>query len=309
MNKQKILILGGTGFIGRNLSNYFLDNKNYNTFYVGREYDLTQKSDVEKLFYGVNPDIVLQYAAYTTNSKDVIEQPFSHSTTNYIINALVLEAAHKVGVKHFIYPSCATMYASSTIPKKETDWTLDTIPHCYKHVAYMKTAVERMCEAYSSMGKCKYTIIRQSNVFGPFDKTDTNQAHLVPSQIIKILQAKKTLEVWGDENPRNQALRDIIYIDDVVDIVDKALQKQTTPFEIYNCGQGEGFPVSEIVKKIQKAANKNNLKITYNNSKPSIPTVTILDCSKAKQELGWEPKTSIEDGLKKTIEWYKQNIQ
>ncbi len=312
--KTKILILGGAnGFIGRNLVNYFKNNENFDVYSSWNkdlpiydkkclylQADLTLKDDVKSLFNLVRPEIVLQFAAYTTNAKDVIESPMSHSTTNYIINSLVLEAAHKFGVKHFIYPSCSTMYASKEIPQTEVEWSLDTIPHCYKHVAYMKTAVERMCEAYASMGKCKYTVVRQSNIFGPHDKTNLEQAHVFASMVTKICAATDTLEIWGD----GKAKRDLLYIDDLVDMIDRVIKYQQTPYEIYNCGQGKAYSILEIIQAIQEVTNKKDLKLVYNNSKPNIPTITILDTSKAKNELGWEPKISFEDGVKKTVEWY-----
>jgi nucleoside-diphosphate-sugar epimerase len=310
MNKKKILILGSGGFIGTNLTKYFSQKEEYNVFdhnYSGinkrkLRADLTNKEEVEWLFDFVKPEVVLQYAAYTTNSKDVVESPFNHSTTNYCINALVLEAAHKSGVKHFIYPSCATMYESADYAKREEDWNLDTIPKQYSHVAYMKTAVERMMKAYSEMGKCKYTVIRQSNVFGPHDKTDLDKCHVFNAMVNKVVNAKDSIEVWG--GPVNQAKRDLIYVDDVVNMVDLIIQKQETPYEIFNCGAGVAYSISEIIETISKIEGKN-LKLVYNTSKPNIPTTTILNIDKAKKILGWEPNTSFIEGTKKTLEWYK----
>jgi len=309
MNKKKILILGSRGFIGTNLSNYFSKKEKYEVFdhnYSGinkrkLRADLTNKEDIEWLFNFVKPNIVLHYAAYTTNSKDVIEAPYLHATDNYTINANVLEASHRYGVEHFIYPSCSTMYASSEAPKKEEDWSMDTIPSCYKHVAYMKVATERMMEAYANMGKGKYTVIRQSNVYGKWDKTELDKCHLFMAMVNKIVNAKDFIEVWGDSN--NQAKRDLIYVDDVVRMVESVLINQKTPYEIFNCGQGIVYSVGEIIKLISIAANKD-LKVIYNKDKPNIPTTTILNISKAHRVLGWVPITTLTDGIKKTLEWY-----
>jgi GDP-L-fucose synthase len=324
MFKQKLLILGAQGFLGANLVDFFSKNTNYDIYCTSSlskkkpfsqkvniyyKADLTFKSTVENLFATIKPDVVILAAANTSSSKDVIENPLNHVTDNCLINPLVIDACSRHKVKHMVFFSCSTMYENSDKPQKESDWNMGTpIYPPYWPVALMKIWTENLCKMYASLGNTKYTAIRLSNVFGPKDKLDLNRAHLVPSQIIKILKAKDKLEVWGDKDPKNQAWRDIIYVDDVVDMVDLVLKKQQTSFELYNCGQGEAFPVSEIVGKIQKAAGKEDLKITYNNSKPNIPTTVILDCKKAKKELGWVPKTSIEDGLSKTIEWYKENI-
>jgi nucleoside-diphosphate-sugar epimerase len=120
----------------------------------------------------------------------------------------------------------------------------------------------------------------------------------------KVHAATDELEVWGD--PDRQARRDLLYIDDLVDMVDKVLQRQTTPYEIFNCGAGRACSVTEIIQAICGVQNKS-LKLVYNTDKPNIPTTTILNTSKAKVVLGWEPKTSFTYGVKKTVEWYKEN--
>ncbi len=161
-----------------------------------------------------------------------------------------------------------------------------------------------MCEAYSSFGKCKYSIIRQSNVFGKYDKVDLEKCHVFNAMVNKVVNAKDSIEVWGD--PVNQAKRDLIYVDDVVNMVDLAIQKQETPYEIFNCGAGKAYSISEIIAMITSIENKQ-LKLIYNTSKPNIPTVTILNCQKAKDMLGWGPLVSFKTGVRETLEWYKKN--
>jgi GDP-L-fucose synthase len=307
MSKPVILVLGGTGFIGNNCANYLGLEKGYTVTYpISRTYDLTKRDDVDRLFLESKPDIVIHCAAKTTNSKDVVLAPWNHVTDNTLMNALVFEACHRYKVKHCIFMSCSVMYQPKDKPQTELDWNPgDEIYPAYFGVGNMKVYSEKLCEFYSRLGKCKYTVIRNSNVFGPHDKFEINKCHMLPALVMKVVDATDSIEVWGD--PVNQAKRDIIYVDDVVSLVDKIIEKQTTPFERFNCGQGKAYSVSDIVNLVQKAVGKN-LKITYNTSKPNIPTTVILDCEKAKKLLGWEPKTSIEEGLKKTVEWYKQNL-
>ena len=110
--------------------------------------------------------------------------------------------------------------------------------------------------------------------------------------------------VWGDGTGTE---RDLLYISDVTDFIHCAL-RQESDFGLYNVGYGKSFSVKNIVEKIIKSSGKN-LKITYDLSKPSINTKLALNSDKALRELGWKPKVSMEEGIDRTIKWYKENIE
>jgi len=311
---KKILILGGQGFIGINTIKYFADKEEFEIYATKHENcrysndkvkyitcDLTQKSSVEALFSSVNPDVVVHAAAVTTGSKDVIEKPYLHVTDNMIINSLIFEACHRYNVKHCLFFSCTVMYQPKDFAQKESDWKIeDEIYKPYFGVGSMKVFSERLCEFYSRLGNCKYTAIRHSNVYGPYDKYDLNKCHVLPAMINKVVNATDSLEIWGD----GKARRDVVYIDDLVEFIDKCISKQTNPYELFNCGAGEAFSIREIITTIQSILQKNDLKFIYDETKPNIPTTVILNCKKANQLLDWSPKTSLKQGLKKTINWY-----
>jgi nucleoside-diphosphate-sugar epimerase len=107
--------------------------------------------------------------------------------------------------------------------------------------------------------------------------------------------------VWGD----GSAKRDILFIDDLVDMIEKIIDNQHTPYELFNCGAGKAYSIKELANAIMEV-NQKELVLEYDTSKPNIPTVVILDCEKAHNMLGWYPLTSIEDGMRKTSEWYKE---
>jgi len=194
------------------------------------------------------------------------------------------------------------MYQPKNVPQKESDWSAnDEIYGNYFGVGSTKVYLENMCDFYSRLGKTKFTAIRHSNVYGPHDKFDLDKCHVLPAFVNKIINSTKTLDVWGD----GSAKRDIVFIDDLIDMVDKIIEKQDSKYELYNCGAGKAYSIKELANIIMEVNNKN-LDIQYDLSKPNIPTVLILDCDKAKHELGWEPTTKVVDGIKRTSEWYKQ---
>jgi len=160
-----------------------------------------------------------------------------------------------------------------------------------------------MCRFYAGLGKTKHTIIRHSNIYGPHDKYDLEKSHVTGATITKVMTNKDgIINVWGTGEEK----RDLLYVEDLINFIDLALEKQEDKCELYNVGLGEGIKIKDLVKKVIKVSGKD-LDMKHDLSKPTLPTSLFLDCKKAKKELGWEPKHSLEEGLRKTINWYKEN--
>lgn len=317
MTKKKILICGATGFIGRNAAEYFSDKENYEvfgTYFKSKPYknskinfleaDLTKKEDVDRVVNG--KDIIVQMSATTSGAKDIVSRPYIHVTDNAITNQLLLRSAFENSVENFIFPSCTVMYPPwSDFPLKETDFTGE-IEDKYFGAAWMKVGLEKTCEFFSKFGRTKHTVFRHSNIYGPHDKFDLEKSHVFGATVTKVMQAPEgsKLKVWGT----GEEERDLLYIDDIVSFIEIAINKQQTPYELVNVGLGKSISVGNLVKKIIDISGKN-IEIEYDPAKPTIKTKLALDCAKAKEIFGWEPKVSLDDGIKKTLDWYKENIK
>lgn len=312
-----MLICGADGFIGRNALEYFHGEYDITAVLFsdddpqfgrlkGVTYlctDLRNEEAVKSLFASSKFDVVIQAAATTTGSKDVVERPYLHVTDNVVMNAWIFREAMLNKVGHVLFPSCTVMYQPKEEPQTETDWTeSDEIYPSYFGVGNMKVFNEKMCDFYSRLGNTKFTAFRHSNVYGPYDKFDLDKCHVVPAFVNKVTNADKELEIWGT----GKAKRDVIYIRDLIDFIDCCIKNQKTPYELFNCGGGEAFPILELAETIMDIQNKE-LEIRMDETKPDIPTTVILDCSKAQQLLGWESKTNLVDGLRETCEWYTKN--
>ena len=110
--------------------------------------------------------------------------------------------------------------------------------------------------------------------------------------------------VWGS----GEEERDLLYVSDLVDFVELAIDKQENKFEICNAGYGSSISVADLVKKIISHSGRE-IKIEYDLTKPTIKTKLCLDTTKAKNLLGWAPKVSLDEGIEKTIDWHKNNIK
>ena len=307
---KKILICGATGFIGRNLLEYYLKQdkysiravyhkrpalKQYNVEWV--KADLKNSDDVKKALTDI--DIVLQFAATTSGANDIVNRPYIHVTDNAVMNSLILRECYEQSIEHIVFPSCTVMYQPADYAQKESDWNAqDEIFSTYFGVGNTKVYIEKMCEFFSRLGRTKHTVMRHSNMYGPYDKYDLERSHVFGATITKGI-----LNVWGT----GEGARDLLHIDDLVAFVDAAITKQENEYELFNVGLGKAIKIIDLIKKII-LHSKKELKIEHDLSKPTIPTSLFLDCSKAKDKLGWEPKIGIDDGIQQTLKWYKENI-
>jgi GDP-L-fucose synthase len=311
---KKILICGATGFIGANILQrltskfvsiravYHVKKPKYRSKNIEWvKADLTDSKDVRKIMKGI--DVVFQYAAVTSGVKDIVNSPpHIHITDNVIMNSILMKEAYNQKVEHFIFPSCTIMYQSSSKKIKESDFdaSIDIHPKYYGP-GNTKVYLEKMCKFYSSKGETKFTVLRQSNVYGPGDKFDLDIGHVFAATIVKVENAKSDINVWGT----GEEERDLIHVSDLLNLLELIVEKQTLKFQLINVGIGKSVSISDLVHKIVSASQKK-LKVKYDKDKPTINTKIALDITRAKNLFGWEPLISLEEGIEKTIEWYRR---
>lgn len=313
---KKILICGATGFIGRNLLRRFTDRSEYEIIatyhktpppegfqgegkvrFVG--VDLTHKDDVKEITQGV--DVVIQAAATTSGAKEIVSKPYHHVTDNAVMNALLFRACYENRVPRVIFFSCTVMYPGNLeAPAKESDFN-SQISDVYFGSGWTKVYAEKMCEFYSRIGPTRYTVIRHSNIYGPYDKYGLEQSHVFAATVTKVMKVSEgeKITVWGD----GSAERDLLHIDDLLDFVEKALALQESPFELVNVGLGESVSVRELVEKIVKHSGKH-LEIEFDRAKPDIPFRLRLNIDRAKARFQWSPRVKLDQGIARTLEWY-----
>jgi nucleoside-diphosphate-sugar epimerase len=313
-SRRKVLVCGVTGFIGRNVAETLASRDDLEVLGIHFKSepfahpkirmiraDLTDAREVQRVLSGV--DIVVQAAATTSGSKDIVMRPYIHVTDNAVMNSLLFRAAHELNVKHVVFFSCTVMYpGNSDHPVKETDFTGEIHPN-YFGVGWTKVYLEKMAEFYSRLGVTKYSVIRHSNIYGPYDKFDLERSHVFGATVTKVMEAQEgKITVWGDGSEE----RDLLYVDDLVDYVGRVIDGQTAPFDLSNVGGGQSVSIRELVQKVISGSGKE-VQIAYDRSKPTIKTKLCVDISKAREAFGWQPKTSLDEGIRKTIQWYKNN--
>lgn len=316
MKTTRVLVCGASGFIGRNVTERLVKRRDLEvtgTYFQSKidqelkqlkirlvKVDLTDKVAVEKVIRG--QDIVIQAAAVTSGAKDITTRPYIHVTDNAVMNSLIFRECFEQKVKHVIFFSCTVMYPSQKRKVREGDFKGE-ITDKYFGVGWTKVYLEKMCEFYSKISKTKYTAIRHSNIYGPFDKYDLDRSHVFGATVTKVMQASDKIVVWGDGSEG----RDLLYVSDLVDFVERIIKSQKDSFELINVGFGKSIKISELVNKIIKISGKK-IVVEYDRSRPTINFSLTSNISKAKKKYMWEPKVTLEEGIKKSLEWYNKNI-
>lgn len=312
---KKILVAGGAGFIGTNLIKKLLklgsqvraaDIKQKLQIQDNRiEYirgDLTKKQDCQKAVKDV--DYVFMAAANTSGAAVMDKTPLVHVTPNIIMNSLMLEAAYKAGAKKFLFISSNTVYPISEQSVKESDMKYGDLFPKYYFVAWMKQFSEVLCEMYTKIkNPMKTVVVRPANSFGPYADFEWETSHVIPALIRKVVERHNPIEVWGDGDD----IKDFIYVEDLVEGMLLAMEKIES-FNPVNLATGRPCTIKEILNAILIADNYQNAKIVFNTSKPTMIPKRLIDTSKAKEVLGFEAKTPLAQGIKKTVDWYQSMI-
>lgn len=313
---KKVLVCGASGFIGRNVATRLAAQGRYEVYgthwrrpdpqipgMIPIRADLTRAEDVARVLEGM--DAVVQAAASTSGAGDVARTPAMHVTDNAVMNSLLFRAAHEMGVGQVLFFSCTIMYPSSDALLKETDFDAGKpLQPQYFGAGWTKIYLEKMCEFFAGLGRTRFTCLRHSNIYGPHDKFDLKHSHVFGATMTKVLTSEDgRMVMWGPGTEK----RDLLYIDDLVDCVGLALERQSSPFELLNIGSGRAIAVKDLARLIIELSGRD-IAIEHDLSRPHIPTALALDCSLAEERLGWRPSTSLEDGIRRTIDWYRANL-
>jgi len=313
MPHQRVLVCGATGFIGRNLVEALSRRADLEVHAVRftrpaydlagvtwHQADLRDATAVGALLKGF--DVVIQAAATTSGSRDIVATPYIHVTDNAVMNSLLLRGCFDAKVRHFVFFSCSVMYQPREKPWREEEWDASQEMHVnYFGSGWTKLYVEKMCEFFSRLGVTRHTVIRHTNVFGPHDKFDLEKSHVFGASVTKAMTSKTgTVTIWGT----GEEARDLLYVDDLVRFVELAMDRQRSAYEMMHASAGHALQIKDVVNRIVRASGRD-LRIEHDLAGPTIRTSFALDSQRAKQLLGWEPKVDFDEGVRRTIDWWR----
>ena len=260
--------------------------------------DICDREAVYSLFETYSIDCVVNFAAESHVDRS-IENPEIFLKTNIIGTEVLLDAVNKYGIKRFHQISTDEVYGDLPLDrpdlKFEEDWGIKTS----SPYSASKASADLLCLAYFRTYGTPVTISRCSNNYGPYQFPEK----LIPLMIEKA-QRNESLPVYGD----GKNIRDWLYVEDHCSAIDKIVRLGKIG-EIYNIGGYNEKSNIEIVKIILKALKKPESLITFVKDRPGHDRRYAINSGKIQKELDWKPQTEFEDGIQKTIEWYKNNPQ
>lgn len=316
---MKIVVTGGAGFIGGNFVHYMLkkykdykiicldkltyagnletlepvmDNKNFK-FIKG---DIADREFIYKLFEKEKPEIIVNFAAESHVDRS-IEDPGIFLQTNVMGTNVLLDACRKYGIKRYHQVSTDEVYGDLPLDRPDLFFTEETPLHTSSPYSASKASADLLVQAYYRTFKLPITISRCSNNYGPYHFPEK----LIPLMIANALN-KKSLPVYG----KGENVRDWLYVEDHCRAIDMIIHNGKVG-EVYNIGGHNERTNLEVVKTIIRELGKSEDLIKYVTDRPGHDMRYAIDPTKIKNELGWEPLTLFDEGIKKTIKWYLDN--
>ena len=330
----KILITGAAGFIGFHLSRRLINEgyqvtglDNINDYYdvnlkkarlsilkgipgfSFKKIDLKEKSKIDQLFRDSEFDYVVNLAAQA-GVRYSLENPYAYIESNIDGFLNILEASRQYPVKHLVFASSSSVYGANT---KMPFSVHDNVDHPISLYAASKKANELMAHTYASLYKIPVTGLRFFTVYGPWGRPD-----MALFLFTKAIFEDKTIDVYN----HGKMKRDFTYIDDIVEGIVRLIPKfpeadplwsgdhpdpssSFAPYRIYNIGNNSPVELMKFIETIERCAGKKAFKNFMDIQKGDVPA-TYADVDDLMNDVGFRPNTSIEDGVKAFVDWYRE---
>jgi GDP-D-mannose 3',5'-epimerase len=322
---KKVLVTGGAGLIGSHLTRLLVE-KGYEVFVIDNfergsrenlrdvqskvqiiECDLTDQLRSEMVIAKHKFDDVYHMAARLGGVGYITEHPAECFTPNLQMNVNVLEACKKAKVDRLLFASTACIYPVGLQERPDVPILreVDDCPYNPESgYGWAKLVAEHLCNAYIREYGMKIGVVRMFNVYGPGEDMGEG-SHVIPMLIRKAVRyPKEEFVVWGS----GDVTRAFTFVSDVAAGLILAMQRGINNGP-YNIGGHERVSVRRLAKMIKEMSGKKDMPIVFDTSRPEGVSGRAADWTKAREELGWNPQVSLEEGLRITYEWAEKKIK
>ncbi len=310
MNKtDKIYVAGHRGLVGSAIVRT-LQNKGYKNLILQtrQELDLCRQDRVEAFFQKQKPDYVFLAAAKVGGiwANSTYKAQFIYD--NLMISANVIQAAYKYEVKKLLNLGSSCIYPKlAPQPLKEEYLLTDSLETTNEPYAIAKIAAIKLCRYFNEQYETNFISAMPTNLYGPNDNFDPMTSHVLPGVIRKIHEAKmenNDVKLWGTGSPK----REFLYVDDAADALVFLMENydQSQIGEFINLGTGQDISIRDLASLIADIIRFDG-QIEWDTRKPDGTPRKLLDVSRLAT-LGWQAKTSLEEGIRKTYDWFIRNL-
>ena len=306
---DKVFIAGHTGLVGSALVRA-CQSAGFFQIVVRRssELDLRQQQAVENFFAAEKPQVVLLAAAKVGGILANTTQPASFLYDNLMIEANVIHAAYRHGVKKLLFLGSSCIYPKlAPQPIQEESLMTGPLEPTNEAYAIAKIAGLKLCEMYNRQYGTCFISVMPTNLYGPNDNFDLETSHVLPALIRKFHEAKLVgspqVVVWGTGTP----VREFLHVDDLASACLHLMRTYDGSQGIVNVGTGVGVTIAELAEMIQQVVGYRG-ELVFDMTKPDGTPVKINDNSRLRS-LGWQPTISLRQGLESVYRWYLTNGQ
>jgi GDP-L-fucose synthase len=310
LKSKKVLVTGGAGLLGTALttalikggidveSSFFSRTPPPELASYYRHYDFNRFDDCLAATSG--KDAVIICAVQAAGVQGIQQSPTATLLPNLSIHAGLFEACAINGVDRAVWVSSSTVYQEAFYPIREDQLDLNLpVYDLYAGIGWVYRYVEQLASCYYRKRGLKLGVIRTSNIYGPYDRFDDRKSHVIPALIKRALAGETPFTVWGN----GYTVRDFIYVDDLVEGVLRVLRGYCIADPI-NISNGSPVTVRELVDTVLEVCN-HHAPVDFDKDKPTAVPYRVLDNTKCHALLGYFPRTSLKNGLKSTVEWYR----
>lgn len=313
LQNKKVYLAGHTGMVGsaifRELGNRGYKNLIYKNF---SELDLRNQANVEKFFTDTKPEIVIIAAAKVGGilANNTYRAEFLYD--NLMIEANLIHASYLNNVEKVVFLGSSCIYPKlAPQPLKEEYLLSDYLEFTNEPYAIAKIAGIKLCENYYRQYGCNYISAMPTNLYGPNDNFNLETSHVLPALLRKFHEAKvegkSSVTIWGSGKP----LREFMYVEDLANAIIFMMEKVNAK-DLYekgithlNVGTGKDISIADLASLIARITEFKG-KIVYDASKPDGTPRKLMDVTRINS-LGWKYKTELQDGIKKTYDWFIKN--
>ena len=302
-SESRVYVAGNTGLVGSAIVR-MLHWKGYTNILSSpsKSWDLRNQMDVERFFRVNEPEYVYLAAAKVGGIGANAYYPGHFIYDNLMIQTNVIHAARKFGVKKLLFLGSSCIYPKfAEQPITEDQLLSGHLEPSNDSYAIAKIAGIKMCQAYRKQYGFDAISLMPTNLYGPNDNYDLDSSHVLPAMIRKFHEAKDKVTLWGD----GSAMREFLYVDDLAEAAFKCMFRYDSG-DIINVGTGKDITIKDLAETIADVVGFKG-EVVWDTSKPNGTPRKVLNVDKI-ESLGWEPKVSLREGIKKTYELYKDSL-
>ena len=303
-----LLLTGGSGLVGRNIQNHYASNKWNIIAPTSNDLNLMDYTAVKSFFNACKPDIILHCAGRVGGISANIMEPVAFLDTNVIIGRNVIMGAREAKIKRLINLASTCIYPrEAQNPLKEECILEGKLEPTNEGYAIAKIVALRLCQYIRKEDPgYNYKTLIPCNLYGRFDKFDPKKSHLLPAIIHKIHHAKITdkqsVEIWGDGSAR----REFMYVEDLADAIYFSMESILDIPDLMNIGVGTDYTIKEYYESVAKVIGWQG-EFVFDYSKPTGMAQKLSDIS-LQSKWGWQPKTTLKEGIRLTYKYYLENV-